>query len=139
MRLQKMDDTIKFNDGNLKFDNLKGIDLWDSWSTPSEFFSRNDGIGGGLGIDAAPNGDVIFLGDYQGKEDSVNHPSHYTQGNQEAIDVIEDAIAEAPGVKEGFLQAQVLKYMLRLWHKIDAKEDAEKARWYLNRLIDSLN
>lgn len=128
-----MDDTIKFNNGDLKFNNVKGIDLWDSWSTPSEFFFRSDGI------DAAPNGDVIFLGDYQDTEDSVNHPSHYTQGKQEAIDVIEDAIAEAPGVKEGFLQAQVLKYMLRLWHKIDAKEDAEKARWYLNRLIDSLN
>ena len=133
MRLHKMDDSINFNDGELKFDNLKGIDLWDSWSTPSEFFSRNDGISG------SSSSDVIFLGDYKDKEDSVNHPSHYTQGKQEAIDVIEDAIAEAPGVKEGFLQAQVLKYMLRLWHKIDAKEDAEKARWYLNRLIDSLN
>ena len=52
--------------------------------------------------------------------------------------MIEDAIKEAPDTKAGFLQAQVLKYMLRLWHKIDAKEDAEKARWYLNRLIDSL-
>lgn len=71
--------------------------------------------------------------------DNVNSPSHYTQGRFEAIDVIEDAIEEAPNVKLGMLQAQTLKYLLRLWHKIDAKEDAEKARWYLNRLIDSLN
>ena len=74
--------------------------------------SRNDGV------DGASNGDVIFLGDYKNKEeDNVEHPYHYTQGRQEAIDVIEDAIAEAPGPKAGFLQAQVLKYMLRLWHK----------------------
>jgi len=37
------------------------------------------------------------------------------------------------------LQAQVLKYILRMWHKSNSKEDAEKAQWYLTRLIDSLN
>ena len=72
-------------------------------------------------------------------DDMVNSPAHYTKGKYEAIDVIEDAILNAPTVMDGFLQGQALKYLLRLWHKIDAKEDAEKARWYLNRLIDSLN
>ena len=123
MRLHKMDDFISFNDDK----------SWSDWAAPSDFFKVNDGIAGSTGKD------VIFLGDYKGKDDNVNHPAHYTQGTQEAIDIIEEAIAEAPGVKQGFLQAQVLKYLLRLWHKIDAKEDAEKARWYLNRLIDSLN
>lgn len=70
--------------------------------------------------------------------DMVNSPAHYTVGRTEAIDIIEDAIAEAPSVHAGYLQGQTLKYLLRLWHKIDGKEDAEKARWYLNRLIDSL-
>ena len=80
--------------------------------------------------------DSIYLGN--DVNDMVNNPSHYNQGRFEAIDVIEDAIEEAPSVKAGMLQAQALKYLLRLWHKIDAKEDAEKARWYLNRLIDTL-
>ena len=71
--------------------------------------------------------------------DMVNSPSHYTSGRHEAIEVIEDAITEAPTSNAAFLHGQVLKYMLRLWCKIDAKEDAEKARWYLNRLIDSLD
>ena len=79
----------------------------------------------------------LNIGDYI-KNDMVNRPAHYTQGRYEAIDVIEDAIEEAPSTKAGFLQAQTLKYLLRLWHKIDALEDAKKARWYLNRLIDSL-
>ena len=69
------------------------------------------------------------------EEDMVNSPAHYTQGRFEAIDVIEDAIEEA-SAKAGMLQVQALKYLLRLWHKIDAKR--MQARWYLNRLIDTL-
>ena len=71
--------------------------------------------------------------------DRVNSPSHYTRGRTEAIDVIEDSIKDAPSPIEGMLQAQVLKYVLRLWLKDNPQEDAEKARWYLNRLIDKLS
>ena len=71
--------------------------------------------------------------------DMVNSPAHYTAGRHEVIEVIEDAIDKAPSCKQGFLQAQVLKYILRMWHKSNSKEDAEKAQWYLTRLIDSLN
>ena len=81
--------------------------------------------------------DVISFSGY-GKSDAVNSPAHYTRGSQEAIDIIEEAIQDAPSVKEGMLQAQALKYLLRLWLKNDPKQDAEKARWYLNRLIDTL-
>ena len=72
-------------------------------------------------------------------DDRVDHPSHYTAGTQEAIVTIEEAVQDAPQVKLGFLQGQVLKYLLRLWLKDNPIEDAKKARWYLNRLIDSLN
>lgn len=68
----------------------------------------------------------------------VNHPPHYTSGKQEAINIIEDAIRDAKDPVEGMLQAQVLKYMLRLWLKENPKEDAQKARWYLSRLIEKL-
>ena len=68
-------------------------------------------------------------------DDRVESPSHYTAGKQEAIDVIEDAIKTAPNVTYGFLQGQVLKYMLRLWLKDNPLEDARKAQWYLNRLV----
>lgn len=72
-------------------------------------------------------------------DDRVNSPSHYTAGRTEAIDVIEDSIKDAVSVESGFLQAQVLKYLLRLWLKDNPVEDAKKARWYLNRLIDKLS
>ena len=73
------------------------------------------------------------------QSDSVNSPAHYTRGTQEAIDIIEEAIQDAPSVETGMLQAQVLKYLLRLWLKDNSAQDAQKARWYLNRLIDKLN
>ena len=69
------------------------------------------------------------------ESDAVNSPSHYTRGKQEAIDIIEEAIQDAPSPKEGMLQAQVLKYLLRLWLKDNPEQDAQKARWYLDRLI----
>ena len=72
-------------------------------------------------------------------DDRVNSPSHYTAGKTEAIDIIEGAIKDAASVEAGMLQAQVLKYLLRLWLKDNPAEDAKKARWYLNRLIDKLS
>ena len=70
--------------------------------------------------------------------DMVNSPPHYTKGKFEAIDVIEDAVQHAPNAVYGTLQWQVLKYILRMWSKNDALEDAKKARWYLDRLINKM-
>jgi len=53
-----------------------------------------------------------------GQKDMVNSPAHYTRGTQEVIDIIEESIQDAPDVKSGMLQAQALKYMLRLWLKV---------------------
>jgi hypothetical protein len=74
----------------------------------------------------------------ESKIDGVNHPSHYTSGNVEVIDIIEDAVKDAPDTIVSGLQWQVLKYMLRMWLKDNPKKDAQKAQWYLNRLIDKL-
>jgi len=74
----------------------------------------------------------------EAQNDMVNSPAHYTRGSQEVIDIIEESIQDAPDVKAGMLQAQTLKYLLRLWLKSNAPQDAEKARWYLNRLIEHL-
>ena len=71
--------------------------------------------------------------------DMVNSPDHYTRGSQEAIVTIEEAIADAPGPITGMLQAQTLKYLLRLWNKGNPLQDAQKAQWYLDRLIEKLS
>ena len=70
--------------------------------------------------------------------DLVNHPPHYTAGPVEVIDILEQAASHAPGPVVAGLQWQALKYLLRMWLKGNALQDAAKARWYLNRLIAHL-
>lgn len=67
--------------------------------------------------------------------DLVDHPAHYQAGSVEAIDFIESVISDAPHMVLAYLQGQALKYMIRMWLKGNALEDARKAEWYLNRLI----
>lgn len=65
--------------------------------------------------------------------DNVNHPNHYNMGKVEAIDVIEDW-------NLGFCLGNTVKYIARAGHKDpNAKiEDLKKARWYLDRYIQTL-
>jgi hypothetical protein len=63
--------------------------------------------------------------------DFVNHPPHY-QGSIECIDAIEASMsAEA---FKGSLKANVIKYVWRYEAK-GGVESLQKAQWYLNRLI----
>lgn len=71
-------------------------------------------------------------------DDMVNSPAHYTKGRFEAIDVIEDVIRHAPDPVSGMLLGNTLKYLLRVWFKACPHQDASKARWYLDRLIQHL-
>ena len=83
---------------------------------------------------------ITYLGsDTPAPEDRVNSPKHYTAGRAEVIDVIEDAISGSVDSKSGFLQGQVIKYILRLWLKDNPLEDAKKSKWYLERLIAHLD
>ena len=130
----------------------KEYDKFTNWQTPAEFFELNsaymsnplkgadseDSIQAAQPVDMFESKDVISFSDYQ-KGDAVNSPAHYTRGTQEAIDIIEEAIQDAPSVQLGMLQAQVLKYLLRMWLKNNPLEDAKKARWYLDRLIEKGN
>jgi len=68
--------------------------------------------------------------------DNVNHPTHYTSGKFECIDVIEDVTSELKGL-QAVCTANVMKYIWR-WNKKNGVEDLKKARWYLDKLITSL-
>lgn len=70
--------------------------------------------------------------------DVVNHPKHYTSGNIEVIDFIED--------KElNFNLGNVVKYVARAGRKkvmgksleTKALEDLKKAQWYIQREIET--
>ncbi len=64
------------------------------------------------------------------KNDVVNHPAYYTNGNIEVIDFIEDK-----GLN--FHKGNAIKYIVRAGKKNPEKEveDLQKAVWYLNREI----
>jgi hypothetical protein len=68
--------------------------------------------------------------------DPVERPSHYTAGNIECIDAIKAATTQEEF--EGFLRGNVLKYLWRCNLKSNKTEDLNKARWYLNRLIEEI-
>lgn len=69
----------------------------------------------------------------------VENPAHYTAGRQyEVIDVIEENVFRAKDAELGFLQGQVLKYLMRMWDKNAPLEDAQKAEWYLKRMISKM-
>lgn len=68
--------------------------------------------------------------------DPVERPAHYTQGDIECIDAIKAQLS--PDEYRGFLRGQVAKYLWRLGRKGSALEDAQKAQWYLERLVCEL-
>lgn len=70
------------------------------------------------------------------KHDPVNHPSHYTDGNIEVIDYIEDK-------RFGYCLGNAIKYISRAGKKEPDNpnkeiEDLKKAVWYINRHIMNL-
>ena len=67
------------------------------------------------------------------KHDNVNHPSHYGQGQIEAIEYIQDFLTEEEYI--GYLRGNIAKYMHR-WRYKNGREDLKKAEWYLDRLIE---
>lgn len=68
------------------------------------------------------------------QHDTVNHPSHYTDGKIEVIDFIEDK-------KLNFHRGNAVKYISRAGKKdpTKEKEDILKAIWYLQRDVQRLD
>ena len=67
--------------------------------------------------------------------DDVSSPFHYNSGNIECIDAIKAVSSKEEF--EGYLRANVLKYIWRFRYKDNIK-DLRKAKWYLDRLILSV-
>lgn len=67
------------------------------------------------------------------QEDTVNHPSHYTDGGIECIEAIEAQLTQEE--YRGYLKGNIAKYVWRERHK-GGVESLKKAQWYLSRLIE---
>ena len=67
--------------------------------------------------------------------DNVNHPAHYTKGDIETIDYIVDVLGDFDALS--YCHGNVIKYTgTRLRSKGNTIEDAKKAVWYLNKMIE---
>lgn len=65
--------------------------------------------------------------------DPVERPQHYGQGEIECIDYIQDFLSYNEYV--GYLRGNMAKYLHR-WRYKNGLEDLNKARWYMDRLIE---
>lgn len=65
------------------------------------------------------------------KKEMVDHPDHYQGGKFEVIDIIED-------FNLGFHLGNVVKYVLRAGKKDATIQELEKAKWYLDRYIQTI-
>ena len=66
--------------------------------------------------------------------DAVNHPNHYTQGEVECIEAIKSATSNLIGI-EAVCTANAIKYLWR-WKEKNGVEDLNKAKWYIDYLIN---
>jgi len=66
------------------------------------------------------------------KNDDINRPRHYTQGDVECIDAIKASMSDEAFF--GYLKGNVIKYIWRYRNKRAPLEDLKKADWYLKRL-----
>ena len=69
------------------------------------------------------------------KQDMIN-PSHYKKGGIEAIDYMK--AKSTPEEFKGHLRLTALKYLSRYGQKDNGLQELEKAKWYLDRLIQEL-
>ena len=64
----------------------------------------------------------------ESKEDNINHPKHYVQGDIEPIDFIN-------ANKLDYLEGNIIKYVSRYKFK-NGLEDLLKAQFYINMLVE---
>ena len=64
------------------------------------------------------------------------NPNHYKTGGIEVFDFMKAKLT--PEEIKGFCKGNIIKYITRANHK-NGTEDLQKAQWYLDKLIKTLN
>jgi hypothetical protein len=68
--------------------------------------------------------------------DEIEKPAHYNYGKYETIDVIVDTLGKYEAIN--YCHGNVLKYIIRMWHKGTPEKDLRKAIWYSNKMLELL-
>jgi len=91
---------------------------------------------GGINDASAAEWDIAYKSTHAQKEhDAVTKPAHYNAGEIETIDYIVDVLGKYEAIS--YCHGNLIKYTgSRLWTKGNPIQDAEKAQWYLNKMIE---
>ena len=79
--------------------------------------------------------EAMGIKEVKGEVDMVNSPPHYNQTGIECIQAI--SAATDKGFKY-YLQGNIMKYLWRFDYKDKPLEDLQKAKWYLDKLIEEV-
>ncbi|MEV5879284.1 DUF3310 domain-containing protein [Streptomyces sp. NPDC052101] len=76
------------------------------------------------------------VNEFDSRSELVNSPSHYTTGQYEVIETIEDSLSEE--AFRGYLLGNMTKYLLRCQHKHadGGVQDLKKLIWYASKFIE---
>lgn len=66
----------------------------------------------------------------------VINPNHYQRDGMECIDAIEAAVQNLSGV-EAYATGSAIKYLWR-WKEKGGKDDLNKAKWFIQKMVDAL-
>ncbi len=122
-----------FTDGEKNFFCSSRNDRDFEYELVDEQFEKQKNVFPRVDINLNTDEIVAQLKEREEKIDKVNHPSHYqTAGGIEVIEYIASLLGD--NVKYYYL-GNVIKYMSR-FDKKNGVEDLEKARFYLNKMIE---
>jgi len=76
------------------------------------------------------------LSTYPSVNDPVERPVHYNTGSVECIEAIKASMSYME--YQGYLKGNTMKYLWRYNYKGKPVEDLNKARWYLDKLIEEI-
>lgn len=74
--------------------------------------------------------------DVSESDKEVDSPAHYNTGAVECIEAISSTLSGEE--YQGYLRGNALKYLWRCMYKGKTKQDLEKCRWYIDRLLSTL-
>ena len=101
-----------------------------------DYYKQEESVEEHMAGEAGQGSVDAFLEEFR-LDDPVNNPEHYTIGSIETIDYITDVLGEYHAAI--FCHGNVLKYTgTRLFGKGKPIQDAKKAVWYLNKMIELL-
>ena len=72
----------------------------------------------------------------ESSDKEVDSPAHYNTGAVECIEAINATLSTEEF--RGYCRGNAFKYLWRCMYKGKTKQDLEKCRWYLDKLINSL-